>query len=548
MEDRERRVRSGGAVAWVAACGLIASSAALGAIATWWGGSWLTGLLQTLVVACGLAGAAAMWRRTGPRPLVGVVVVAFLARVVLVPWPPFQSNDLYRYLWDGQVLARGLDPYVVVPSSPVLEALRGSDWIYPHIDWRDVPTLYPPLDLGLYALGAFFGELAHRSVVPLKLILLAGDALTIALIARSLRARGLPAGRLALYAWNPLAIVEFGLNGHEECIAIACIVAAVVALEAKRPLTAGIGFAGAVLSKLYPAAFVAALVAHRASRPAAFVCATLVIVAYVPFVVWNPDVLGFLHAFAFGYHFNDSLHRLVGTLGAAALFAGALVVAALERRRGTSAIAVVLGLEVAYLLLSPSVYPWYIATFPALLPLLGNAFSGAMRPLGVALIAWTAFAPLAYLAPWATPTGSPLDVAAHIVEYAPLAIAALVYALRDWRRVAAALGIAAISGCGTRAAAIASAAAQTSTVLRTVDARSTARGANLYRVNCAVCHTPTATSFVGPSLAHVAARRSRASLRTHIATSVPGGATFTPATIDALVNYLTAVNERSPKT
>ncbi|GAC1441530.1 MAG: hypothetical protein NVSMB59_01800 [Vulcanimicrobiaceae bacterium] len=521
----------------------MASSTALGAVATHAGGSWQTVLLQAIAVTCGLAGAAAMWRRTGPRAALAIVAVAVLARAALLPWPPLQSNDIYRYLWDGEVLARGIDPYVVVPSAPELAGLRTDGWLYEHIDWRDVPTLYPPLDLALYTLGAFLGDRAHASVVPLKAILLIGDVLTTVIIAAGLRSRALPVGRLALYAWNPLVIVEFGLNGHEESVAIACIVAAVLALDAKRPLAAGVALAGAVLSKLYPAALVPALVARRALLPAGVLCAGLVVAAYTPFVAWNRDVLGFLHAFAFGYHFNDSVHRVVGTYGAAALLAGALVIAGIERSRGASALAVALALELAYLLLSPNVYPWYLAIFPALLPLVPGAFAPPLRPLALALLAWTALAPLAYLAPWFAPVGSPLDNAAHVVEYAPLGVAALVYAVRDWRRVAALLGIAATAGCGARAASSASAASPASATAHA----DIARGANLYAANCAVCHTPTASSFIGPDLTHVADRRSHADLRTHIATSVPGGTTFSPATVDALVAFLTSRNERPPR-
>ncbi len=529
MEDRKRRLRAGDAVAWAAACGLITSAAFLGYVATRYGGSWLTALAQVMLVASGLAGAAALWQRTGTQTLVTIVVVACVARAVLVPWPPFQSNDIYRYLWDGRLLAHGIDPYVVVPSSPQLHPLRVGDWLYPHIDWRDVPTLYPPFDLALFTLGAALVNVSHPSVVPLKLILLAGDLATLGLTVLSLRKLGQPMGRLALYAWNPLVIVEFGLNGHEESFAIAFVVATIVAFRAERPFGAGVALAGAILTKLYPAAFVPILFARRAFVLPAFACAAIVVAAYAPFVVWNRDVFGFLHAFAFAYHFNDSLHVILGTIGAAALFACALAIAAFARARGASVVAVLLGLEIAYLVSSSNVYPWYVTIFAALLPLVPNAFAGQLRPLALALVAWTALAPLAYLAPWAMPVGSHLDIAAHALEYAPLVCALAWYALRDWRRIATVLGIAGVCGCATPARL----------------GPDVTRGAAFYAANCAICHTPTATSFIGPDLTHVAARRSRESLRAHIATSVPDGTTFSPTTVAALVAYLNLLNERS---
>jgi mono/diheme cytochrome c family protein len=538
MEDRRRRFRTNGdALTFVAAAVFVASAAWLG-VASSRGGSAATVALQASLTLSGFAGCARMWHRSGTRALVTIVAVGFVARAVLVPWPPLQSNDLYRYLWDGRLLLHGIDPYVVPPDAPQLAGLRAADALYARIDWRAVPTLYPPLDLALYALGAAFVHGFTPALVPLKLVLLAGDLLTLGLVAASLRARGLPLGRLALYAWSPLAVVEFGLNGHEEGWAIASLVAATLALGTQRPRAAAVALAAAVLTKLYPAAFVPVLFARRTLWRWTLLAVALVAAAYAPFVLWNRDVLGFLHTFAYGYHFNDSLHRIAGTTGSAALFATALAVAALARSRGAGAVGVVLGLEIAYLLLSPNVYPWYLAVFPALLPLVRTPFSGPLRPLGFALLAWTALAPLAYISPWATPVDSAPDVAAHVLEYAPLALALGWYAFRDGRRAMTLLaGALAVSGCDLRLGSHAAAAP--------VASGDVARGAAVYAARCALCHTPTSTSFVGPDLTHVAARRSPANLTEHVATAVPGHASFSPATVAALVAYLRQLNERS---
>ena len=39
--------------------------------------------------------------------------------------PPFLSSDIYRYVWDGQVQAAGINPYRYVPADPALAGLRG---------------------------------------------------------------------------------------------------------------------------------------------------------------------------------------------------------------------------------------------------------------------------------------------------------------------------------------------------------------------------------------------------------------------------------------
>lgn len=528
MEDRHGGIHSAAASAaadaiGAAVCGILVAgiAGALGPISSG-GGSMQTVALQMALTLAGLGGAAALWNRSGSLVLAWIVAVGLGARLALLPWPPLQSNDVYRYLWDGRVLAAGMDPYVVAPDSARLAALRTADSLYAHIDWNHVPTLYPPFDLALYTLGAWLGGLFGSQLVPLKALLLGGDVLSMAIVAALLYARKLPLGRLALYAWSPLVIVEFALNGHEESWAIAFLLATILAFRAEKTTLAAVAISGAVLAKLYPAAFVPALFARRSFAPKALLVPVIVLAAYAPFALWNHDVLGFLHAFAFAYHFNDTLHQVLGTLGSAALFAVALVIAGIARYRGASAVVVVLGCEIAYLLLSPNVYPWYVAIFAALLPLLPDAFAVTTRPLAVGLVAWTVLAPLAYLTPWILPSGSTFDTVAHVVEYAPI-FAALIYsAFAHRRRIVMVLASAvALAGCDASQAG-----------------PSVVRGEHLYATQCAVCHRPTATSFIGPDLTHVASRRSRASLTQHIATSVPDGATFSPATVRSLVAYL----------
>ena len=58
--------------------------------------------------------------------------------------PPFLSTDIFRYVWDGQVQAAGINPYRYVPAAPELAPLRDA-MVYPNINRADyAPTIYPP--------------------------------------------------------------------------------------------------------------------------------------------------------------------------------------------------------------------------------------------------------------------------------------------------------------------------------------------------------------------------------------------------------------------
>jgi len=51
-----------------------------------------------------------------PPPLKVMLLVALVTRAILIPSFPIQESDLYRYLWDGRVVAAGMDPYRFSPE------------------------------------------------------------------------------------------------------------------------------------------------------------------------------------------------------------------------------------------------------------------------------------------------------------------------------------------------------------------------------------------------------------------------------------------------
>ena len=73
-----------------------------------------------------------------------ILVCAAGCRLVCLFSPPFLSTDIFRYVWDGQVQAAGINPYRYIPADPHLAFLRDLD-IYPHINRRSYAhTFIPP--------------------------------------------------------------------------------------------------------------------------------------------------------------------------------------------------------------------------------------------------------------------------------------------------------------------------------------------------------------------------------------------------------------------
>jgi hypothetical protein len=75
--------------------------------------------------------------------IIGLVFAA-LFRLSIILFPPYLSDDIYRYVWDGRVQAAGVNPYRYIPSDKSLADLRDEKILPEYQQTRlrahDVPT------------------------------------------------------------------------------------------------------------------------------------------------------------------------------------------------------------------------------------------------------------------------------------------------------------------------------------------------------------------------------------------------------------------------
>ncbi|GGF44988.1 hypothetical protein GCM10011611_59270 [Aliidongia dinghuensis] len=397
-------------------------------------------VLALLQGALYLVAVALTWRGGfSRRGLVAILVVAVAMRAGVLLAPPYLSDDIYRYVWDGRVQAAGINPYRYIPIDPHLAVLR-DDAIFPNINRRTyAPTIYPPVAEVIY----FIATRLHDSVTGMKATLVGLELAGVVLLLRLLALLRLPRERILAYAWHPLALWEFAGSGHIDA-AVVCFVA--LALWARRRglawLTGG-AIAAAALVKFYPAILLPALY-RRWDWKLLVAAAVTAIVAYLPFLGAGSAVLGYLPDYVKGEelvsgsgfflwslveHVAPSL-RTLGATPYLALAAAALLALAIDAIRKDRAadhyIASATGLTVvAMVLLSPH-YPWYFAW---LVPFL----CFAPRP---SVLYLTVACPLLYFVPGgADPEGTRALYEAAI--YCPFAALAC---LELWRRRGARTG------------------------------------------------------------------------------------------------------------
>lgn len=315
-----------------------------------------------------------LWRHAARRATVVVLGAALAMRLAVLLAPPFLSNDVYRYVWDGRVIAAGINPYRYVPADPQLAALRDPA-IFPNINRSNYArTIYPP------AAETIFFLVTRISATPtaMKAAMVGFEAIAVVLLLGLLVASGQPASRIIVYAWHPLPLWEFAGSGHIDAAAVAFIAAALWTGRRPGGWLSAVALALGTLVKFYPAAIFPALWWRGDWRmPAAF--AGIVILAYLPFLGVGWRVLGFLPHYLAEEGFTAggagfylwNVVKSVLPLGAPSdvaylavafclLAALALYVAFRQRGPGGEFAGAALLAGLAMLLLSPH-YPWYFA-------------------------------------------------------------------------------------------------------------------------------------------------------------------------------------------
>ncbi len=349
------------------------------------------------------------------RPLLVLLVVSAVLRLTLILVPPVLSDDIYRYLWEGRVLLHGADPYRLAPSHPALAHLRDTT-IYPRINHPELATIYPPLSLAGFAIPAAIWP----TVVGMKAWVVLWDLGVVAALGYWLRSLGRSPLWAAAYAWNPLLLVEYAGNGHNDPCAILGLVLALAWAE-RRPLASAAALSVGVLTKLAPILALPFLLRRwpwRARLLALGSCGA----GLGLYASWARGPDSGLQAYWRSWRNNDLLfhylHLWVGDavrarVAALILLALMGVVLWLKRSRPDSASR---WLNRAGLLLSPTAHPWYWGW-----PLVHE-------PLGISwpwlLLSLTAFLSYGVLRAPAEGTGGHLPLGWRWVEYGlPLTLA-----------------------------------------------------------------------------------------------------------------------------
>jgi len=309
-----------------------------------------------------------------------ILAGALLFRIQLFPLAPALSDDILRYRWEGRVQQAGWNPYTVRPDDPRLAPLRDTD--YAALPGRDIPSIYPPLAELLFR--AAYRLLPSPSGTPgviwFKLPFAAADLLLLGVLASWIRRSDGRNFCLAIYAWNPLVVVEFAASGHNDAWAILGVILASLMIARSRGRVSTLLLTAATLLKWFPLLLFPLWVRrmHWPRQAASWwnllLAAALAAACGWPFRSAWPGILQTFAYYESRWQMNNaSLYALLVwfsgsrdvALGVGAGLAGGLALWVAARR--TDSVRAAYLLFGAVLMLAPNAFPWY---FTWMVPLL----------------------------------------------------------------------------------------------------------------------------------------------------------------------------------
>ncbi len=331
-----------------------------------------------------------------------VLLVGFLFRLVSLGALPHLSQDFYRYLWDGNIMLMGFNPYAQTPNALVeLIHFPQASLLYDQMGSLSQANLsnYPPLSQYIFKAMAF---LSQKKLMPglifLRLLYGCSELFIFLWGARLLQRIGLSAQHLGWYFLNPLLIIETYGNLHGEGFMVGIFLLSLGFLIDRKIITSALFMSLSIAFKLFPLLFLPLFFFYLKPKERVYFYGTLLFLMVLcigPFAsgdtflnYWNTLRLWF-DTFEFnasiyyliravGYHFvGYNIIKQVGTVMPFVLLAW-VVFLSLKHRAPTQKqlLLCLLWAGSFYFFLATTVHPWYIITLLGL-----GIVSGYLFPL-----------------------------------------------------------------------------------------------------------------------------------------------------------------------
>jgi len=341
---------------------------------------------------------ATLLKISGTSSFKTILAVAILVRLALLFAFPKLSDDIYRFIWDGQCWYYGIHAFSYTPAEVIklYPQLSGfSPDLYKHLNSTGHYTIYPAVcQLIFYISVLICPDGIIGSTILIKLFLLIIDFVGVYYLIKLLDYHQWNRNRVFIYVLNPLVVIEIFGNVHFEGAMIAFFIIALYYLHTRsKQMSSAIYWSLGIASKMVTAIFLPIWLFREEDKKnrSLYLWIMLFNIPLWYFILLCPNIFDSIDLYFQNFEFNASVYyvvRWVGTaikgynpihtvgpiLGIITLIL-CLVIAYLKRKDKLPYLAMLL-MFTSYLFLATTVHPWYVITLVLL-----SSFTGYLYPL-----------------------------------------------------------------------------------------------------------------------------------------------------------------------
>lgn len=359
-----------------------------------------------------------------------IIIVAIIARLSLFFGIPNLSDDFYRFIWDGQLLAEGINPFKHMPEFYMSSNLKVNGLtaeLFELLNSKFYFTIYPPISQFVFWLSVKLNptESFLTSVNIMRGTILLSEIGSIIIIKRLLTIHNLSTQRLLIYALNPLVILELTGNLHFEAIMVFFLLLSVYLFYNEKTKLSAIAIGASIATKLIPLMLLPIFFKkHEKYIKFYLIIALSLFLFFLPLLneEFIHGISGSLSLFFRSFEFNGSLffllreigffikgYDMVNTIGPVMSLIALLIILGisfLKVNNKTQLESIFILIMFIQLLFATTVHPWYIVpmiafscmtkfNFPILwsylifLTYTGYTPTGFNHPLGIIILEYT---------------------------------------------------------------------------------------------------------------------------------------------------------------
>lgn len=319
-----------------------------------------------------------------------LLISGILFRLIFLLVEPNLSQDFFRFIWDGELVLSGINPYLQTPDV-IMEngeiLLANAQELHNGMGSLSARHFsnYPPLNQLLFAISVFLGgKSIMGSLIVMRSIIILADIGIYYFGKKLLRHLNRSPHLIFWYFLNPLVIMELTGNLHFEGVMLFFFIWSLCFLSLNKWLFAAIAFACSISVKLVPLMFLPLFITYfgfKNSMKFYIMLGLIILIGVLPFYSSEfinnyTDTVGLWFS---NFEFNAGIYNIIkqiaikfdakpweliktyGKLVPYIMIGFVLLLTFLRDNKKLSVlISSMFWVLVLYYFLTPTVHPWYI--------------------------------------------------------------------------------------------------------------------------------------------------------------------------------------------